>query len=244
MPARRPRPAELLHSPAGTLLAVWLVLLTAGWGVGRIIMAAGPRFDGPIVADLHASAHGAFTAVMRQITFFGSPVWLDTVFTVAFITLLLTRRWRWAVFLLLASPGVVLMHHLIQGWVDRPRPLGHHLTTGTGGSWPSGHATETTGLYGGLVLCGLSTRPRPAIRRLLILALLGVLVLIGVSRVVLGVHYPSDVLGGWLLGATWLAVLWRWLLSPAAGDARRWGGLTGPPHRHSARSSSLRAAPR
>jgi membrane-associated phospholipid phosphatase len=233
-----------VRGPAGSLLAVWLLLLGAGWGAGSIIMAAGPRFDGPIVADLHASAHGAFTAVMRQITFFGSPVWLDIVFALTFAAMLITRRWRWAIFLLLASPGVVLMHHLIQGWVDRPRPVGHHLSIGTGGSWPSGHATETTGLYGGLVLCALSTHPAPAWRRLLILVLVALLALIGVSRVVLGVHYPSDVVGGWLLGAAWLTALRRRLLSPAAAGAGRWGGLGGPPRRHSASSSSLRAAAR
>ena len=192
------------------LALCWLALLALGWAVGALIVATGPRFDGAVVAALHAPNSGTLTSAARDVTFLGSPLWLDSVFAGALLALVLARRWRAAVWLTLASPGIAVMHHILEAAVGRPRPLGRHLTPINTASWPSGHAMESTGLYGGLLLLALGSPAlarRPALARAAILLTVALLFAIGLSRLLLGVHFPSDVLGGWLLAGAWLAAL-------------------------------------
>jgi undecaprenyl-diphosphatase len=143
---------------------------------------------------------------MRVITWLGSPVWLNIVFAVACVALFLFRAWRSLLFLVLASPGAVLMVQLVKHLVERHRPSGLHLVHAGGASWPSGHASSSAALYGALFLIvvrsgALGTR---AHRRVAALAVGALLALIGFSRVYLAVHYPTDVVAAWLLVAGWL----------------------------------------
>lgn len=124
------------------------------------------------------------------------------------IYLLTFGRWRHAA-LLVGSviSGSVLMHFLKLGFA-RPRPeLVDHLTHAMSFSFPSGHATVSAVAYltGGLIMAEAHKQ-----RRMRILIMTGAVIitmLIGISRVYLGVHWPSDVIGGWALGTGW-ALLW------------------------------------
>jgi undecaprenyl-diphosphatase len=149
---------------------------------------------------------------MRVITGLGSTPVLDAVFILAMTTLLLRRAWSTSLFLLLASPGTVLLVQILKHSVNRARPAGHHLAAAQGTSWPSGHASSSLALYGGLLLIVFSLHPsgleRARKARIAATCLTATLVaLIGFSRVYLGVHYPTDVLASWLLAAAWLAFL-------------------------------------
>jgi undecaprenyl-diphosphatase len=148
---------------------------------------------------------------MRAITWIGSPLLLDVVFAAALVAPPVRRLWRNALFLTLASPGTVLMVHIIKPAVDRARPLGPRLTPADGSSWPSGHASSSAALYGALLLVALGTRATVGrrARRTLEILVAAPLALIGISRVYLGVHCPTDVLAAWLLVAGWLTVLER-----------------------------------
>lgn len=196
---------------AALLPLVWLGLLLAGWALGSVVADSPPSFDGALVRDLHGASHGALTSVMRALTWLGSPLVLNIVFAVAFLGLAFARSWRNLLFLVLASPGTVLLVQIIKASVDRTRPSAVHLTSGTGPSWPSGHASSSAALYGALLLIALGT---PALagrwaRRVAVSAVAVVLVGIGASRVYLGVHYPTDVLAAWVIVAVWLTVLMR-----------------------------------
>jgi len=211
----RARPRVRLHAAAVLVLA-WAALLAAGWAVGEIVTSTAPAWDVSAVADLHGALHTELTAVMRATTWLGSPAVLDVVFAVAIVVLLVMRSWRNALFLVLASPGTVAMVQIIKPTVARARPLGLHLTRADGASWPSGHASSSTALYGGLLLVVLSTQLGTSrrTRRTAELLVAVLLVLIGISRVYLGVHYPSDVIAAWLIAAGWLTVLERTLGHP------------------------------
>jgi undecaprenyl-diphosphatase len=75
-------------------------------------------------------------------------------------------------------------------------------------SWPSGHASSSIAFYG--ALAAIASRRAPAWARAGIwLALGGLAALVGASRVYLGVHYPSDVVAGWVLGGLWLLAVLR-----------------------------------
>ena len=103
--------------------------------------------------------------------------------------------------LVIAAMGTSLVNSLIKLSFDEPRPdLLEHLVATTGTSFPSGHAAGAMALYGALALMTKS--------RLLALACVGMALATGLSRVWLGVHWPSDVCGGFAVGLAWLAIVW------------------------------------
>lgn len=92
------------------------------------------------------------------------------------------------------------LNHLVKGWIARPRPDGQVLLHYAGWSFPSGHSAGVMVTAGFLILLVLRTK-WPTGWRHFIATLLGILILlIGFSRIYVGAHFPSDVLGGWLLG--------------------------------------------
>jgi undecaprenyl-diphosphatase len=190
----------------GKRLAVaFLALALVTWGIGALIVALGPRFDLPLVRDLHATRGSGLALAARTVTFFGSPPWLDLLAALAVLRLA-WRRDRTALRLAVAFLGAVALHALIVRLVDRPRPPVAHLAAAAGASFPSGHATESAALYGALAWL-VWRRVRGPWRVAAGALLLTLIAAIGLSRPVLGVHYPSDVLAGWLLAAGWLAVV-------------------------------------
>jgi undecaprenyl-diphosphatase len=123
--------------------------------------------------------------------------------------LVLQRKTHAALFVLVAVGGGLLLSSLLKMGFDRPRPdLVPHGSVVYTASFPSGHSMMAAVTY--LTLGALLARVQP--RRSLKLYLLGLAVLlavaVGVSRVYLGVHWPTDVLAGWALGAAWALLCW------------------------------------
>ena len=120
--------------------------------------------------------------------------------------LAIRRRWRLAVYLLVAGAGALTLDPVLKSLVGRLRPVvAHPVAYGNGDSFPSGHALGSIVCYGALFLVFLpATRGRW--RRLFTVAIVTLIAAIGISRLLLGVHYLSDVLGAWALGITWLGV--------------------------------------
>lgn len=135
------------------------------------------------------------------------------------------RRWREAGLLLLASGGGVALSQGLKALFGRARPdAGLHLVEAINASFPSGHAMLSAVVW--LTLGALVAR-FASDRRVKVFALTGAAVialLVGLSRVYLGVHWPSDVLAGWSLGAAW-AMAW-WL---AAQALDRWRPVESDP---------------
>lgn len=130
--------------------------------------------------------------------------------TVAFATF---RQWRAAVTVALSVAVTEALVAALKHVAERPRPPAQDaLTHAAGFSFPSGHAAASTALYA--LLAWLTSRHVRGAARVAVLLAGGVLVgSIGLSRIYLGAHYPTDVLAGWLVGAS-LAVL-SWLVACA-----------------------------
>jgi undecaprenyl-diphosphatase len=116
------------------------------------------------------------------------------------------RRYRLAIYLLVTGAGALVLGPILKALVGRVRPVvPDPVSYGTGNSFPSGHSLGSIICYGALLLVFL-----PAISprfRTLSRIVVGVLIAaIGVSRVVLGVHYLSDVVGAWAVGVAWLGL--------------------------------------
>ena len=104
---------------------------------------------------------------------------------------------------------------VVKHYVNRPRPrLVPHLDLVYSSSFPSGHAVMSPTVYFTLAVLVSTTTSRPATRRVVFGTVTLVVAAIGVSRVYIGVHWPSDVLGGWMLGAVFALT--------ASYAARRW----------------------
>jgi undecaprenyl-diphosphatase len=123
--------------------------------------------------------------------------------------LLLHRLYRTALFIFLASWGGWMLNTVLKSAFDRTRPdIVPHLREVGSSSFPSGHAMTSAAVF--LTLGALLMRlaeHRVAKVYCIAIAML-VTFLVGASRVFLGVHYPSDVLAGWLIGLSWALLCW------------------------------------
>jgi len=142
--------------------------------------------------------------VMLQLTALGGGpvIWLIVLLAVGY--LLAARRTSTAAFLLASVSLGIGLSTLLKGLFMRPRPeLVAHLVQVQTTSFPSGHAMNSAIVY--LTLGGLLARAekRHAVRIYLLAAAITLTMLVGFSRVYLGVHWPSDVAGGWCIGAAW-----------------------------------------
>lgn len=157
--------------------------------------------------------HPRLDQPMRDLTGLGSQMVLSLVTVFAVGLLLCLRRRRSAAFLLAAALGGMLLSSGIKELVGRQRPPDpDQLAVARSFSFPSGHSMLSAVIYLTLALIVSAVVHRRRVRVYLILSSLVLTGLIGVSRLYLGVHYLTDVVGGWAAGLAW-AVFCRWVES-------------------------------
>ncbi len=147
--------------------------------------------------------------MVRDVTALGSVTVLAGVTAMVAGFLWLSRKRQTAVFLAVAIVSGSLMVAALKSVVERPRPdVVPHLAEVSSTSFPSGHSMMSAVTYltmGGLLMAVVEGRWL----KLYVLCVAAVLaILIGISRVLLGVHYPSDVLAGWTFGLAWSELCW------------------------------------
>ena len=175
------------------------------------------RIDTSAANHLHDAVRESPATVraLEVVTFLGSTMWLMSAVSLATVFLLRRGRSRLAVYLVTTTVAGLVLNAVVKLVVSRPRPsLVDPVATAGGKSFPSGHAMAATVVYGALLLVFL-----PGVARRMHWPLVGVLFVlvaaIGFTRLALGVHYITDVLGGFVLGLAWLCAtaaafsLWR-----------------------------------
>ncbi len=197
--------------PLGLRLTLALTAAALCWfvffGIVQDLIAGDPliRSDLRVVTFLQTLRSPRFTAVMVFFTYLGN--WQIIVGVAAFFSTLLyvRRRWWWLMsFLTALLCGEVTLQAVKFGF-GRARPDIHNaLLPAVGASFPSGHTLAGMVVYGTLTMYFMSRADRLMAK--LAIALLGILLIafIGFSRIYLGVHWPSDVLAGFALGAAWM----------------------------------------
>lgn len=144
-----------------------------------------------------------------EITALGSFTVLGLITVAVVIWLLLMRKLWTAVLVLVSVLGGVLISSLLKSGFARPRPdLAPHADIVHTLSFPSGHSMSAAVVY--LTLAALLTRAQPHRRLKIYLVSVAVTLtlLVGLSRVYLGVHWPSDVIAGWSVGSGWALLCW------------------------------------
>ena len=187
---------------AAPFLLLWLLVQRA-WTPLAVL-------DGDVAAHLNAivSQSPVAVSVLMAMTTLGGTETAVLLFSLATLFLIIRRRRRLATFVVATGIGLSVLVPVSKAIVDRARPVvaSPVVDTPSNASFPSGHAMTALVTFGTLLLLalpGVSRRTRPW----LIAGTALIVVAVAVTRLALGVHFVSDVLAGWALGAGWLAVI-------------------------------------
>lgn len=205
------------------LLAISVALAGAIWAFLKLgsEMREGEfaRFDLALLSalrmpgDMHrATGPHWLLESMRDITALGGVSVLTLITLIGATILLAHRRTIQTLVLLVCVPLARLSTALFKDLYDRPRPsFAIYGDLPMSMSFPSGHSTAATATYFVLAVIVASLEPRPSMKALAFAVAAMLALLIGFSRVYLGVHWPSDVIAGWFLGSAWALVAAVWL---------------------------------
>ena len=228
--------------PGGALgLALTLQLLAlglTGWAFGSVVQdvisgGGAARIDGPITRALLDRQVEWLTTVMRVVTDFGGWLLLAIMVLVSgLVGRRFTSSWTPLLVLSVALAGGVLLSDMVKSLVARPRPtMAAVVVSGEGFAFPSGHATYAIAVYGGLAYLAAGWFRSWSAKVAAWTIAIVIVVLVGFSRVYLGSHWTTDVLGGYALGGAWLAAV---LVTTSA--------IRGAWHRHRGRRTAEQLA--
>lgn len=218
--------AYVREQPGGRLLPILMVALGAVWAflalTDEVIEGDTRRFDTRILLALrnpldHADPLGPpwLEIVGRDVTALGGVLVLGLLTLAAAGYLRLSGNGRSMWFLFAAVAGGVVISQLLKLGIDRPRPdlvpFGTYAYTA---SFPSGHSMMATVTYLTLAVMMVRVEPRRRLKAYYLTLAILVSLAVGISRIYLGVHWPTDVLAGWTAGTAWAMACWiaaRWL---------------------------------
>lgn len=198
--------------------AILLVAVPFGLLLAQVV-TDGPatEWDSAVAERLHEVVAGrdGLVLALEVLSFLGKPIWLTLVIGGPALVLARRGRWHLALFLTVTAIGGGIVDTIVKVAVGRPRPVfDEPISSARGNSFPSGHSMSATVCYGALLLAfGVLLSRRG--RRVALAATVALVVGIAVSRLALGLHFVTDVAGGVVLGAAWLAAsvaaweIWR-----------------------------------
>jgi undecaprenyl-diphosphatase len=216
---RRLDPASPLGLPLTVTAAAGLLAAAAfGWLAHAVTAHDWPASADPrVTAWVVAHRAGWLTGIMKAVTWLGSTAVIIPLGLIAGGFFVLRRReWRPLALLATAVAGAVFLYGIVKRLVGRSRPphgiwIGHF----DGFAFPSGHATQSVAFYATLAVVLTLGRPARARAAAWGCATLVVLV-VGASRIYLGAHWLTDVLGGYALGTVWAAIVMIFALAASS----------------------------
>ncbi len=211
---------EYLGSHVNFVLIACLLVVGGAWAfieiADQVEDQKTQRFDEWAVRSLRQKSDLSKTIgppilaeVGRDFTALGGIAVLSFVTLAVVGFLLLQRKFGAATFVAIATVGGLLLSILLKHLIDRPRPeLVPHLSLVYTTSFPSGHSMLSASVY--LTLGALLARftPQRSLKIYFVAVAVALTFLVGVSRVYMGVHYPTDVLAGWTAGLVWALICW------------------------------------
>ncbi len=166
-------------------------------------------FDEAIRQAFQGIATPGLTQVMIFFTYLGSGYGILLFFLFALVLLCFFEKIRAAAFLTIIMSGKVVLEAVLKLSFQRPRPEAFFgFKPPTSFSFPSGHAFSSPCLFGALALIATSESRSRSSNIIIWVAAVLLILTIGSSRIYLGVHYPSDILAGYLAGMVWLSAIY------------------------------------
>ena len=205
---------ERAHGVIGAL-GIFVVggLLAGIAGTGAFVKIASEvsegetqAFDDAVIRWMGSHHSPALDAIVVEITALGTGTVVMMIVVVAALFLTLTQHKYSAILLLVATGGGLVLNGVLKLGFNRPRPeIFVHSVQTVSSSFPSGHAMSSAIVYGTVAYLAARLHRRRWARWLVMTFALVVIVLISLSRMYLGVHYPSDVVAGVIIGLAWAA---------------------------------------
>jgi undecaprenyl-diphosphatase len=190
-----------------SLLSSALFLILFAWLSEEVFEGDLQRFDFAVRMKVHEFFSPQLTRFMQDMTFLGSIGFLAALFLIIVAVWLANGMKRPAVWMMIAVGGSVILDVSLKLSFHRARPVPFVGTVPLTYSFPSGHALSSFCFYGVLAWL-LCARIQSLTIRIFIWAASAALVLaIGLSRIYLGVHYPTDVIAGYIAAAAWVSTL-------------------------------------
>ncbi|WP_172357756.1 phosphatase PAP2 family protein [Lactococcus insecticola] len=160
--------------------------------------------DSSVQSAVRSWMSANMTHFFRFVTNFGGYIFVPVI-VILCLFFFIFKKWYVEVIFLVGNVIVVaLLVQFLKGVYGRTRPSLKHLVVENGLSFPSGHASASIVLYGALMVLICQRLQSSELKWLVRVIFSIIIVLIGLSRIYLGVHFPTDILGGWLLGASLL----------------------------------------
>ncbi len=189
-----------------SLLVSVAAMLLFGWLADEVHDRETLQFDNAIRTAVHSYANPALTRAMIVVSFLGK----EFLFVAPIVAALIFWRVRWiraAAWLVVTMAGALVLDLTLKYAFHRPRPTPYFVALPHTYSFPSGHSLMSFCFYG--VMAGLlAARLQRLWTRVAIWTFAVCLIAsIGFSRIYLGVHYPSDVVGGYLAAAVWVSTM-------------------------------------
>lgn len=196
--------AAFLRRHGWRLLLLFASLLLPLWGFIELadeVREAEPLvFDEPLLMFAHGMARAGFDRTFLLFSALGYEYGVVPFDVLLVLALVLKRRFREGLFAAVALAGSALLNLATKQFYSRDRPsLWESIAPETTYSFPSGHAMGSATLACVLILLAWQTRWRWPV----VVVMTGFVLMVGLSRVYLGVHYPSDVLAGWAAASAW-----------------------------------------
>lgn len=203
---------RLLSSPIvrilGGFVLATIVLACLGWFVTGPLRQYPAIFDSAVRSALRQMQSPMWTSLFLAVTKLGSTVYLVIIGSAAGLVFLFLRWFRSVFLLILVMTGQAALHHGFKWLIARPRPaalISYREVESY--SFPSGHAVAGLCLYGMIAWIVASRLENSAAKAGVMLASAITISLIGMSRIYIGIHHPTDVLAGFLGGMIWLAAV-------------------------------------
>ncbi|MEO8811102.1 MAG: phosphatase PAP2 family protein [Rhodanobacter sp.] len=201
------RVPAVLRWQVGVFLLLALVLFFSAIALAIFRPHAGALagFDGGLAESLRDQLPRPVLRAIAMLTHLGDKLWVATASAAVLLVLLLRRHWQLALAWTVALVGILPVNGTLKALFRRVRPLHDHgFIIEPGWSFPSGHAFGAVVFYGMLAYVLLRLSPR--FHRAIIAAAMLLIGVVGISRILLQVHYFSDVLAGYAAGAAWLVL--------------------------------------
>ena len=164
-------------------------------------------FDETVRMEVHGLASPLLTLLAENVTWLGTLGILALFGVVALVVLVRAGRRDGAVLLAVIMVGSVVLENALKFSFQRVRPPPFFGSEPVTYSFPSGHALFSLCFYGGLAIAASRSMQSAAMKTGIWIATVLLVLAIGGTRIYLGVHYPSDVLGGYLVAIAWIAIV-------------------------------------
>lgn len=166
------------------------------------------KFDQWLLSNVHKNHFSFLTKVMKFFDFIGSTYFIIVVSLLVLFYLYFVMKDRLiSVLFIVTMLGERLLGEGLKPLLNRSRPNGRHLVEVDDHSFPSQHAMNTFVLYGFLLFILWRHVKNRKMKVLLTLIVITIILVMGLSRIYLGVHHPSDVIGGYLISGFWLTLV-------------------------------------